>query len=218
MPELIASQHVSLVPGISRQQASVLRAAGITSWPQLKDAPDSVLEDIGIVFRVFLLAEDAYYLPGYRPVKPGRQGRDNYSRYRGLARAGLCLFLYLKALQQAAPETGYAGGSAAHNGLTALAADTITCDVLLDTVDPPVKSICTNTAASRCDPQGLKPCTTYYWRVVVKKACAGGGTATANGPVWSFTTASSVADLDKDCDVDFDDFSIFASEWLTRIE
>jgi predicted RecB family nuclease len=48
MPELIASQHISLVPGISRQQASVLQAEGITSWPQLKNAPDSVLEDIGM--------------------------------------------------------------------------------------------------------------------------------------------------------------------------
>lgn len=119
---------------------------------------------------------------------------------------------------RAAAETENVQGLAAQSDVAALAADTITCDVLLDTVNPPVKSVCTDTVTSECDPHGLKPCTTYYWQVVARKACTGGGSASTPGPIWSFTTEFSVADLDKDCDVDFDDFSIFASQWLSGVE
>jgi CRISPR/Cas system-associated exonuclease Cas4 (RecB family) len=48
MPELIANQHVSLIPEISRPHAAVLRAMGITSWPELKTVPDELLESIGM--------------------------------------------------------------------------------------------------------------------------------------------------------------------------
>lgn len=48
MPELITNQHISLVPGISRPQADALRAMGIISWTQLKDASNDVLEAIGM--------------------------------------------------------------------------------------------------------------------------------------------------------------------------
>jgi CRISPR/Cas system-associated exonuclease Cas4 (RecB family) len=48
MPELIANQHVSLIPGISRQQAATLEEMGINSWPDMTTASDCVLETIGM--------------------------------------------------------------------------------------------------------------------------------------------------------------------------
>ena len=56
---------------------------------------------------------------------------------------------------------------------------------------------------------------TYYWRV---DAVDSNGVAQWPGDVWSFTTykntPSLVGNLDGDHDVDFDDLSIFASQWL----
>ncbi|MHC4619552.1 MAG: hypothetical protein ACYTEQ_17540 [Planctomycetota bacterium] len=52
--------------------------------------------------------------------------------------------------------------------------------------------------------------TTYYWRVV-EYYFAG---PTVEGPIWSFTLVTSVADLDRDCGVAFKDYSIMAGQWL----
>lgn len=85
----------------------------------------------------------------------------------------------------------------------------ITYDVFLGTVSPPTTLICSDIHTPKCDPAGLEYCTTYYWQIVAKNAR---GETTA-GPVWSFTTDTVPADLDKDCDVDFDDLFIFMSYW-----
>ena len=90
----------------------------------------------------------------------------------------------------------------------------ITYDVFLDTASPPATLVCSDTGTASCDPGGLDFCTRYFWQVVARNAR---GQTTA-GPVWSFTTESYSADLDKDCDVDFDDFAIFTSQWLLGVE
>jgi hypothetical protein len=49
VPELIASEHVSLLPGISRAAAERLRSkSGITRWPELADASDEQLLVYGV--------------------------------------------------------------------------------------------------------------------------------------------------------------------------
>lgn len=48
MPELIADQHISLVPGFSRRQASEMKNDGITTWVDIKTVSDSMLEAIGL--------------------------------------------------------------------------------------------------------------------------------------------------------------------------
>jgi hypothetical protein len=48
MPELIETEHISLIPGISRQQSDALQQNGITSWTQLAHAPDHILRDVGM--------------------------------------------------------------------------------------------------------------------------------------------------------------------------
>ncbi|MFQ5856857.1 MAG: M4 family metallopeptidase [Anaerolineae bacterium] len=61
--------------------------------------------------------------------------------------------------------------------------DTVTYDVYLDTVNPPVTLVCSGVAAPGCAPGTLALNTTYYWQVV-----ADDGTSVSTGPVWQFTT------------------------------
>jgi hypothetical protein len=52
IPELIATEHVSLLPGISRAMAERLRSkSGVTRWPVLATASDEQLLDYGIPSR-----------------------------------------------------------------------------------------------------------------------------------------------------------------------
>jgi CRISPR/Cas system-associated exonuclease Cas4 (RecB family) len=48
MPELIASDHLSLVPNIARRAADMLRENGVATWKDLKSTPDGLLEAIGL--------------------------------------------------------------------------------------------------------------------------------------------------------------------------
>lgn len=87
-------------------------------------------------------------------------------------------------------------------------------DVYCDTNSPPTQLLCSDTNEPVCDPTpepnaALKPCTTYYWRIVSKNFCS-----ETEGPIWSFTTASVAADFDKDCDVDFEDLAELVLYWL----
>jgi hypothetical protein len=52
--------------------------------------------------------------------------------------------------------------------------------------------------------------TAYYWRIVEYYY----GGPIVEGPIWSFTLVTSVADLDRDCGVAFKDYSIMAGQWL----
>ena len=90
----------------------------------------------------------------------------------------------------------------------------ITYDVFLDTVTPPAKSIYNNIQTQTCDPDDLEYCTTYYWQVVARNS----GGETTPGPIWSFSTETVPADLDGDCDVDFDDLMIFMGYWGFGVE
>lgn len=47
MPELVASDHLSLVPWISREKAEVLAQHNVRTWVALKEINDSVLAQIG---------------------------------------------------------------------------------------------------------------------------------------------------------------------------
>jgi subtilisin-like proprotein convertase family protein len=85
----------------------------------------------------------------------------------------------------------------------------ITYDVLLDTASPPKAIVCSGIDARTCNPGSLEHCKTYYWQVIARNA----GGDTVAGPVWSFTTETVPADLDEDCDVDFDDLAIFMEYW-----
>ena len=52
VPELIATEHVSLLPGISRAVAEILRSrANITRWPEVAAAADEPLRDCGVAPR-----------------------------------------------------------------------------------------------------------------------------------------------------------------------
>ena len=68
--------------------------------------------------------------------------------------------------------------------------DGVTCDVYLDTVNPPVKLACQDVLPPiegevwTCNPGILRPDMTYYWTVVAKNGCG----ATKAGGVWSFKT------------------------------
>jgi hypothetical protein len=54
IPELIANEHVSLIPGVSRAIAENLRSrANIVRWPELATATDAQLRDCGIPSRDF---------------------------------------------------------------------------------------------------------------------------------------------------------------------
>lgn len=70
----------------------------------------------------------------------------------------------------------------------------LTCDVYLDTVNPPARLACRDVAPPTkgevwtCDPGVLGPGTTYYWQVVAKNC--GGKTA---GRIWSFRTEGHVS-------------------------
>ena len=62
--------------------------------------------------------------------------------------------------------------------------DTLTFDVYLDTVTPPVASAAADQAAESLNATNLAASTTYYWKVVVKDG-EGGQTI---GQIWNFTT------------------------------
>ncbi len=60
IPELIATEHVSLLPGISRAMAERLRStSGVTRWPVLATASDEQLLDYGIPSRDWPLIRSA---------------------------------------------------------------------------------------------------------------------------------------------------------------
>jgi hypothetical protein len=60
IPELIATEHVSLLPGISRAMAERLRSkSGVTRWPVLATASDEQLLDYGIPSRDWPLVRAA---------------------------------------------------------------------------------------------------------------------------------------------------------------
>ncbi|MGE5316344.1 MAG: SUMF1/EgtB/PvdO family nonheme iron enzyme [Acidobacteriota bacterium] len=65
----------------------------------------------------------------------------------------------------------------------------VSYDVYLGTGNPPSSAIAMNLSAASLTVPGLNASTTYYWRVVAHN----GTGASATGPVWSFTTASSSA-------------------------
>jgi hypothetical protein len=48
MPELIAQNHISLVPGIGRKQAATFKESGITTWQELGTVQDNFLFGMGI--------------------------------------------------------------------------------------------------------------------------------------------------------------------------
>ncbi|MCP4607587.1 MAG: hypothetical protein GY845_02570 [Planctomycetes bacterium] len=97
---------------------------------------------------------------------------------------------------------------------TTLSSGGITYDVYLDTVNPPTTLVCSDTLVQECDPGDLEHCTTYYWQVVASNS----GGQTTPGPIWSFSTETVPADLDGDCDVDFDDLMIFMEYWRFGLE
>ena len=63
-------------------------------------------------------------------------------------------------------------------------ANTLTFDVYLDTVTPPVAAAASDQAAESLNVTNLTASTTYYWKVVVKDG-EGGQTI---GQIWNFTT------------------------------
>jgi CRISPR/Cas system-associated exonuclease Cas4 (RecB family) len=47
MPELIAADHLSLIPGVSRRQAKMLQELGVTTWRALEAVSGEQLEELG---------------------------------------------------------------------------------------------------------------------------------------------------------------------------
>ncbi|MFQ5462492.1 MAG: hypothetical protein ACE5E5_07675 [Phycisphaerae bacterium] len=66
---------------------------------------------------------------------------------------------------------------------------TTTYDVLLDTLNPPIATACTQVTQPTCDPGGLTDNQTYFWQVL-----ATNDLGTTQGPVWTFSTSNAGAD------------------------
>ena len=81
-------------------------------------------------------------------------------------------------------------------------------DVYLGTHADAMELICADSPRPWCQAPALQCGTTYFWQVVIKNNC----TQTV-GPLWVFSTQWA-GDLDHDCDVDLQDFSLFAAEWM----
>ena len=94
---------------------------------------------------------------------------------------------------------------------------TTTFDVYLGTDSESLELICQGTNEKQCDPTvngaTLDCDTTYYWQVSAHNCCMGVEDPTF-GPVWSFTTAPLMADINGDCAVDILDLQIMANYWL----
>jgi hypothetical protein len=74
-------------------------------------------------------------------------------------------------------------------------------DVYLDSNNPPTRLICSDIDVPTCEPkETLMANTTYYWQVVSKNSCG-----QTEGPVWSFTTAPDIGDINGDGNVDLVD-------------
>ncbi len=82
-------------------------------------------------------------------------------------------------------------------------------DVYLGTSPDNMTLVSADTPAPLCRVGPLQCSTTYYWQVVAKNACG-----QTTGPIWSFSTRLT-GDLDRDCDVDINDFAILAARWLS---
>ena len=64
--------------------------------------------------------------------------------------------------------------------------DSLTYDVMLDTANPPAKTVSAGqTAATYTSAEALEKETTYYWEIIAKDS-----ESATEGPVWSFTTGS----------------------------
>ncbi|MBN2843567.1 MAG: hypothetical protein JXM68_10775 [Sedimentisphaerales bacterium] len=83
-------------------------------------------------------------------------------------------------------------------------------DVYLDTVNPPQTLLVTGYEYPVYDPGVLGTGETYYWQVEASNRCGD----VVRGPVWTFTTAASLADFDGNCRVDLLDLAVIAQYWL----
>lgn len=81
-------------------------------------------------------------------------------------------------------------------------------DVYLGTRPDAMELISADSPQPWCQSPALQCGTTYFWQVIIKNNC----TQTV-GPIWVFSTQWA-GDLDHDCDVDIQDFSLFAADWM----
>ncbi len=83
-------------------------------------------------------------------------------------------------------------------------------DVYLDTVNPPKALLVSEYEYPVYDPGVLRTGETYYWQIEASNRCGD----IVRGPVWTFTTAESLADFDGNCRVDLLDLAVIAWYWL----
>ncbi|MBI9018009.1 MAG: hypothetical protein JEZ07_12190 [Phycisphaerae bacterium] len=73
----------------------------------------------------------------------------------------------------------------------------------------PVDLVAADRGSTSWDPTHLTPGATYYWKVIAKNE-----NGSTEGPVWNFTTAGLVGDINHDGVVNMIDFSMLAENWM----